>query len=406
MLLKKLFYYIGSDKLHKATQAGDVKRMRSLIQRGADVNALGPQKATPLFFAANIGSVEAAKLLLANGASINHAFQEGGTALHSALMRQHEDLSHFLIDSGANIHKKTDSGVTPLHLAALSGLYAVLGRLLRAGADIHALTREGQGAVYCVLAGMTLRQSEDATCLRMLFDAGVDPRIGADVLEDNMVGFSEKSKQALRKELETLVAASGDPELKLFANRMTAAMSGRMHSPLLNNLSQSDDEDLADWWYSEPMAFPFWDNKKIPVAYVFTPHEDQNFVLAADAAIARFLKLTPEDRLDLTPLLEASREQSGANAYTDKDVWDCLTPPEVIQVHRRHRRDQDIYVQMGMNCAWEPEDGLQFVFRKGVRITRVSRQDGWLTEADAQDIPDREDALLSQFSKRPKRKAT
>ena len=400
MLLKKLFYYIGPNQLHKATQAGDIKRMRSLIQRGADVNAPGPQKATPLFFTANTGNVESAKLLLANGAKINHAFQEGGTVLHSALMRQHEDLSHFLIDSRANINKKTDSGVTPLHLAALAGMTSVLSRLLREGANIHALTNDGQNSVYCVLAGMTLRNAEDAACLRMLFDAGVDPRIGADVLEDNMVGFSEKSKQALRKELEAMAARAGDAETKQFVARMTAAMSGRMHSPLLNNLTQSDDEDLPNWWYSEPVAFPFWNDRKIPVVYVFSPQEDQKFVLAADAAIERFLKLTREDRLDLTPLVEESRDAAGFDDGSD-NVWDDLAPPSLIQVHRRHRRDGDIYVQMGMECEWEPEDGLQFVFRKGLRITRVSRQDGWLTEADALDIADREDTLLSQFSKKP-----
>lgn len=404
MLLKKLFTYFGPNQLHKAAQAGDIKRMRSLIQRGADVNALGPQKATPLFFTANTGNVESAKLLLDNGANINHPFQEGGTALHSALMRGHEELSHFLLDNGADIHKKTDGGVTPLHLAALACMPSVMSRLVRHGVDIHALTNEGQSAVYCVLAGMTLRNSEDAACLRLLFDARVDPRIGADVLEDNMVGFSNPSKQALRKELEALASGSGDPEMERFLARMTAAMSGRIYSPLLNNLSRSGDRDLANWWYGEPVAVPFWDGRKIPVVYVFSPPEDHNFIPAADAAVAAFLKLTSADRLDLVPLLEESREQSGNGAGTGKDVWSCLAPPEIIQVHRRHHRDKDIYVQMGLDCEWEPEDGLQLVFRKGLRITRVSRQDGWLTEADARDIPDRHDALLQQSFKKSARK--
>lgn len=52
---------------------------------------------------------------------------------------------------------------------------------------------------------------------------------------------------------------------------------------------------------------------------------------------------------------------------------------------------------MDLDCEWEEEHGLALVFRKGMRLTRVSQYDGWLTEADAFDRPDAEDLLLSQF---------
>jgi len=48
-------------------------------------------------------------------------------------------------------------------------------------------------------------------------------------------------------------------------------------------------------------------------------------------------------------------------------------------------------------CDWEPEHGLQLVFRQGRKLTRISAQDGHLTEADAYDKPDEEDELLSKF---------
>jgi hypothetical protein len=40
---------------------------------------------------------------------------------------------------------------------------------------------------------------------------------------------------------------------------------------------------------------------------------------------------------------------------------------------------------------------LQLVFRQGRQLTRVSGQDGHLTHADAYNVPDSEDALLSSF---------
>lgn len=419
MLLQKLLYYVGPNKLHKAAQKGDVPRMRKLIAGGANVNAPGPQGSTPLFFTANTGSVEGAKVLLDNGANVNHAIPEGGQPLHSALLKRHLDLSLFLIDNGANIHKATVTGVRPVHLAALGGLSAVLGRLIRDGADMHELTAQGQSVLYCALAGMTLYNSDDAGCVRMLFASGVDPRVGAAVMEENMAGFSDRAKQALRRELDALAGKTQDEDMRLFIARHIGAMAGKRTSATVGGLTQSDDPDLADWWYSEPIAVPFWDGRKIPFVYVFSPAADRDFVAAADRAAAAFLKLTNEDRLALTPLLDENCRTACDNTdYGPNDaklrqrwlgpedrtaLWDCVTAPETIQVQRRHRRDGDIYVHMGMDCEWEDEHGLQFVFRKGLKITRVNQQDGWLTDADAFGLPDSEDKLLSQFGKKPKK---
>lgn len=413
-MLSKLFYYIGGNLLHKAAQKGDLPRMRKLIDKGADVNAVGPQKASPLYFAANSGSVEAAKLLLDHGADLHYTIPEGGSSLHSALLKQHLDLSLFLIDKGADIHKATTAGVTPLHLAALSGLTPALGRMLREGADIHTLTAQGQSAIYCALAGMSLRKSDDAACLSMLFASGADPRTGSTVVEDNFAGFSDAAKQALRKELENIAEKTRDEDLRQFALRTISAMAGKLLSAFVGELTQSDDPALNDWWYSEPVAVPFWDGRNIPFVYVFSPADDPGFIADADRATANVLKLTAEDRLAVTPYVEANCRASCEAAGLDSGewikpgetgaVWRGLTIPEYIQIQRRHRRDKDMYAQMGMDCEWEEEHGLQFVFRRGRKLTRVSIQDGWLTEADALGLDDSEDELLSRFHEKSSKK--
>lgn len=415
-MLKNILQHFGGHKLHKATQLDNLPRMRKLIEAGADVNQPGPQGATPLFFTANLGSVQGAKLLLDNGAKIDHAIGEGGTTLHSALLKNHEDLAIFLLDNGANHNRATQAGVTPLHLAALGGMTAVVGRLLRGGANIRTLTGQKQGIIYCAMAGMTFRRSDDASCMSLLFASGADPRDGAEVLRDNLEGFSEDARNALRKELDALAQKTEDAELRDFITRFRGHMDGALLSALLGPLTRSDDDELRDWWYSEPRVTEFWDKKRIPFVYVFEPDEDREFITAADAAVKNFLKLTAEDRLQLTPLLEENcreicddteygeevAEWLNADSKNAAALWDSVSAPEAILVQRRHRRDKDIYIQMSLDCKWERESGIQMVFRKGMALTRISVMDGWLTDADALGLEDSEDKLLSSFYKRTK----
>ena len=419
-MFAKLLQSMFAHKLHKAVQKGDLKRVQKLVAKGADVNEPGPNGASPLFFAANTGSVQVAKFLLSKGARVNLLTPGGGTALHSALLQRQTDLALFLIDNGADIRKSTVMGVTPLHMAALGGLTPVVGRLLREGADIHALTKEGQSAVYCALAGMTLLSSDDPACVRLLFASGADPRVGAATLDENMVGFSDDAKRVYGEELEKLGDGTTNSALRKFAVQASRAVDDRLRSPLLGPLTRSDDPDFDDWWYSEPVSFPFWDGLKIPVVYVFVPGDDSDFIEEADRAMTDFLKKTRDDKMAITPLLDenfrAVCEETGlgpdsealmAELLGPEDrtlLWDHVSPPRTIQAHRRHRRDKDIYIHMGMDCDWEDEHGLQLVFRRGRKLTRIARQDGWLTDADAFALPDSEDELLSRFREKTAKK--
>jgi hypothetical protein len=155
---------------------------------------------------------------------------------------------------------------------------------------------------------------------------------------------------------------------------------------------------------SEPIPIPFFEDRKIK--FIFDGCEnDANFFSDVDKAISNFLEKNDLERMEIshlvfknyTEFIEAVGDDKGLPKIQDeKDVWQFVYPDEII-VTRRHRLDNDIYLQIHCNCEWEIEHGLQIVFRQGKKITRVSSIDGHSTEADAYDKPDSDDELLSKF---------
>ena len=186
-------------------------------------------------------------------------------------------------------------------------------------------------------------------------------------------------------------------------------MAKQIESKVIGRLEQ--DESCPDWWISSEVEIPFFNNEEFQITFIdFEPEKDKAFIEEADQALTNFLKLTGKDKNAISELvykncmdfLDSVELEEGDDEFrqiTDKnEIWDFVNPTE-IYVARRCRRDKDIYIQIACECDWEEEHGLQLVFRQGKKLTRVSDQDGHLTEADAYDKPDSEDELLSQFDK-------
>tara|TARA_R110000764_G_scaffold109468_1_gene195631 strand:+ start:1249 stop:2184 length:936 start_codon:yes stop_codon:yes gene_type:complete len=183
-------------------------------------------------------------------------------------------------------------------------------------------------------------------------------------------------------------------------------------SEVIGILFQNDQ--FHDWWESEPIEIPFFDKKKLKVTFIdLIPKSNQNFINEADQALKSFLEKKSNDRLELSELAyQNCIEYLNAVEYdeADKPLWDIKDQSEIwnfiypqdIYVTKRHRRDEDIYINLTCECEWEQEHGLQLVFRQGKKLTRISDQDGHVTEADAFDKPDGEDTLLNQFDNKEK----
>lgn len=181
-------------------------------------------------------------------------------------------------------------------------------------------------------------------------------------------------------------------------------MSEYITSSVIGRLNQGIASDVD--WYSEPIPIPLLLNQKLSIA--FEVERDPSFINEADSALTHFLAFGQNERKSLSTYIYHNCmefiEAVGDEDWNEPmrlikekvDIWQFVHPQQII-VSRRPDRDMDIYVSLMCECGWEVEHGLQLVFRKGKQLTRISSQDGHLTEADAYDKPDEEDELLCQF---------
>lgn len=84
--------------LHAAAAAGEVSRLRALLEAGASINAQDARGQTPLIHAAAQGQLEAVAYLLLAGANELSRDQEGRTPLMHAVERGHADVVALLLD--------------------------------------------------------------------------------------------------------------------------------------------------------------------------------------------------------------------------------------------------------------------------------------------------------------------
>lgn len=157
-------------------------------------------------------------------------------------------------------------------------------------------------------------------------------------------------------------------------------------------------DDIPEWLISEPVAIPYFDGKLLSFTVDGLGQSDKRDI---ERAIQSFLALTTSDRLAATKYVYRNYQQIAdvaddddlnCNITSEAEVWDHVRAEELF-VSRRPRLDRLIYIQIGCNCDWEPEHGLQIVYRQGALLSRVSAQDGHLTYSDAYDVPEDQDTI-------------
>ncbi|MGH7467310.1 MAG: ankyrin repeat domain-containing protein [Longimicrobiales bacterium] len=128
---------------------------------------------SPLADAAMRGDRVLVRSLLAKGADVNAPQGDGMTALHWASARGDVELADLLVRAGAKLEAVTRNGAyTPLHLASKAGYAPVVRRLLKAGSNIKAITTTGGVSALHLAAG-----AGSADAVTALLERGSDPNV-------------------------------------------------------------------------------------------------------------------------------------------------------------------------------------------------------------------------------------
>ncbi len=85
-----------------AIDAGDVERLRALLDAGAEVDALDSYGQTGLMRAAVRGRADVVRLLVSQGAMLDHTAKHRLSALMLAVLYGHVEIVRLLVQAGAD----------------------------------------------------------------------------------------------------------------------------------------------------------------------------------------------------------------------------------------------------------------------------------------------------------------
>jgi hypothetical protein len=195
--------------LAKAAIAGDTAAIDASIKDGADVNALGKDDATPLWFAYLAGNRTGFVQLLDRGADATRVFKAMRTSvLESALHREDDDYLTLLLAHKVDANAKDHLG-NPI-LCAVAG-YASLSKvqlLAEHGANVNATDKSG------TTPATHASQMRQYDTLSYLLDHGADPDLQDKLGRDIAVGLFAvpnlpPAADAKRREIVAKLTARG-----------------------------------------------------------------------------------------------------------------------------------------------------------------------------------------------------
>lgn len=150
--IKKFFL---NKRLIRAAEQNDVEEMRSLLQKGADINTRGfKDRVTPLMAAIIKGRKEAAEFLIKNGADVNMPNKSGLTPLMACAITMPVNMMHLLLEKGADVNARDCEGNTPLVAAALDKQgdgCEKIQLLLQNGANVNAQNNKEETPLITIL---------------------------------------------------------------------------------------------------------------------------------------------------------------------------------------------------------------------------------------------------------------
>jgi len=160
--------------------------------------------------------------------------------------------------------------------------------------------------------------------------------------------------------------------------------------PSVGPLSAS--EEIEEWLISKPIAVPYFDG--LEMTFILDGFADESadeeeigidpeVEKAIEQAVRAFLSLGANDRKVagesvfqyFRKTLDALGEDQVAVAIDSADeVWEYVEPTEIFVIPG-DEGENAIYIMIAAECDWDPEHGLQLVYRGGNELVRVGAQD-------------------------------
>jgi ankyrin repeat protein len=135
----------GDSSLHRAAEAGHHAVVELLLKYKADPTQAqeGTERWTPLHVAARTGELNICQLLLKYGADVASKTEDGHTPLHFASLGGHLEIVQWLVRHGAALDETTNTQATPLHLACRVGDLQIIRFLIEQGANMMLKDKDG-----------------------------------------------------------------------------------------------------------------------------------------------------------------------------------------------------------------------------------------------------------------------
>ena len=153
--------------LFAAIKANDRSGVQSMLDKGADPNAVDKDGDYPLMYAALYSSTECMRELLDKGAKADTKNATRETALFWAI--HDTGMTRLLLDRGADVNARAASGNTPLLIACIGGRQdEIINILLQYGADMRTKNNmDDTPLMYAAAFG-------DTPTIRLLLNKGID----------------------------------------------------------------------------------------------------------------------------------------------------------------------------------------------------------------------------------------
>ncbi len=191
---------------------------------------------------------------------------------------------------------------------------------------------------------------------------------------------------------------------KLDTIRTSAPMQLKTIGELIKTADWNSEND---WVSAKEIPIPFFENKAYTIRFEAAKSTEDYFE-KAEEAIGNFFNYTNElkeeaeknayemwvnfnescgflDNIEMYSevqdppdwMLHSLNNMKKLSNLTDTSkVWQYISPLEVVVTKDRFALDKEIYIQVLCNCDWDEEHGIQFVFKEGKELIRVSEQDG------------------------------